>query len=530
MAIKGSLTEASLPDVIQLLTYSLKSGCLSVTDGKNFGNIFIKNGKIIYATILNSKERLGDILVLKNKIDNEVLSRALEIKKSNKQKKLGEILIELGAIDEETLTRVLKEQIEQTIFTMLTWEKGYFNFEADLLPKPGQFTVELSAQELLLEGARQIDEWRKIENKLPPFETPLVKKENVDNVPFTEQESKIMALVDGIRSIDEILKLSDYDFFETCRTIYGLLSAGFLEKPKTPVVKKNTAAGDISEYKNLGFAFYKTEMFEEAIREYNRVLEIKPDEPEALLFLGLIAIIHKDYEGAQDYLERSLKAKKRLSTLLALAFVYNKLGDPDKALELLNQAKELAPDNLKLQCAFGICYFKKNDYNMATQFFNSLKENSLEFVTPYIYLAYIKAQQGDIAGAAKILTEAIDKFPRNAFLKNNLAVLYEENNQPEEAERLYREALENEPYNYMVCKNFAGFYYEAQILGAAKELYERIPESDADWQVLFNLGNIYLRQGNAEQALELWEKAKKLAPDREIVLRNIELLKQSSGK
>ena len=81
MAIKGSLSEAALADVIQLLTFSLKSGCLSVTDGKDFGNIFIKDGKIIHATILNRKYRLGDSMVVKHVIDEETLSRALEIQK-----------------------------------------------------------------------------------------------------------------------------------------------------------------------------------------------------------------------------------------------------------------------------------------------------------------------------------------------------------------------------------------------------------------------------------------------------------------
>ena len=84
MAIKGSLAEAALSNVIQLLTISLKSGCLSVTDGKNFGNIFIEDGKIIYATILNRKRRLGDILILKGDIDNNTLVRALDIQKNQK--------------------------------------------------------------------------------------------------------------------------------------------------------------------------------------------------------------------------------------------------------------------------------------------------------------------------------------------------------------------------------------------------------------------------------------------------------------
>ena len=77
MAIKGSLAEAALPNVIQLLTISLKSGCLSVTDGKNFGNIFIKDGKILHATILNQPQRLGDILVLKKIIDENGNAKVL---------------------------------------------------------------------------------------------------------------------------------------------------------------------------------------------------------------------------------------------------------------------------------------------------------------------------------------------------------------------------------------------------------------------------------------------------------------------
>ena len=41
MAIKGSLKEASLPDVLQLLALGKKTGCLSLTDRQNLGSIFL---------------------------------------------------------------------------------------------------------------------------------------------------------------------------------------------------------------------------------------------------------------------------------------------------------------------------------------------------------------------------------------------------------------------------------------------------------------------------------------------------------
>ena len=63
MAIKGSLKEASLLDVLQLLSMGKKTGCLSVTHRNNFGSIYFDKGRICYAAIVNRRDRLGDILL-----------------------------------------------------------------------------------------------------------------------------------------------------------------------------------------------------------------------------------------------------------------------------------------------------------------------------------------------------------------------------------------------------------------------------------------------------------------------------------
>jgi len=68
MAIKGSLKEASLPDVLQLLALGQKTGCLSIADRSNFGYIYFEKGRICYASIVNRRDRLGDILVKHGKI------------------------------------------------------------------------------------------------------------------------------------------------------------------------------------------------------------------------------------------------------------------------------------------------------------------------------------------------------------------------------------------------------------------------------------------------------------------------------
>ena len=75
MAIKGSLKEASLPDVIQLLFLGRRTGCLALADRHNFGTIYLDEGQITYATIVNRRDRLGDLLIRKGRITAEQLER-----------------------------------------------------------------------------------------------------------------------------------------------------------------------------------------------------------------------------------------------------------------------------------------------------------------------------------------------------------------------------------------------------------------------------------------------------------------------
>ena len=77
MAIRGSLREASLPDVLQLLAMGKKTGCLSVSYRSNFGYIYFDGGRISYASIVNRRDRLGDLLVKVGLISREQLDEAI---------------------------------------------------------------------------------------------------------------------------------------------------------------------------------------------------------------------------------------------------------------------------------------------------------------------------------------------------------------------------------------------------------------------------------------------------------------------
>src|ERR1700712_2798073 len=103
MAIKGSLKEASLPDVLQLLSMGKKTGCLAVTHRSNFGYIYFDKGLISYASIVNRRDRLGDILLKAGSITQAQLGSAITAQVVNGDKRIGELLVAQGAITRDAL-------------------------------------------------------------------------------------------------------------------------------------------------------------------------------------------------------------------------------------------------------------------------------------------------------------------------------------------------------------------------------------------------------------------------------------------
>src|SRR5581483_7607683 len=152
MAIKGSLREASLPDVLQLLAMGKKTGCLSVSHRNNFGYIYFDRGRIAYASIVNRRDRLGDLLIKAGLITRAQLEAAITAQAVDPARRLGEILVSRGYVSREAVHEQVRTQIEEAVYFLFTWSQGAFNFEPDVRPDEHDFLVSINPESLLLEG------------------------------------------------------------------------------------------------------------------------------------------------------------------------------------------------------------------------------------------------------------------------------------------------------------------------------------------------------------------------------------------
>jgi len=172
MEIRGSTGSQDLPAIFhmmaQLLAMTSKEGLLTVWDDRQKKSVYFSRRGV---TLLSDPDKkavspAGSALVKKGKISEADLQKALKKQTSGGGRKLlGEILCEMKLVTEDEIYELVREQIEEEIMDMLSWEKAQFEFRESEPPEElddqtrSYTTLTLNPTELLLEAARRLDEW-----------------------------------------------------------------------------------------------------------------------------------------------------------------------------------------------------------------------------------------------------------------------------------------------------------------------------------------------------------------------------------
>lgn len=173
MAFQGSLKELPLPDIIQLVSVSGKTGVFQLSNGGATGEIYLRDGHIVHA-------RTGGL------------------------------------------------EGEEAVYELAVWTEGDFVFH------PGRAapatTIKRSNTNLLMEAARRIDEWQVLSKRIPstklvPVFTNQAKKSSVS---LTPSEWQLISKIDERRTIDEIAVAMDESPFDVCKILYGMITSGLI--------------------------------------------------------------------------------------------------------------------------------------------------------------------------------------------------------------------------------------------------------------------------------------------------------------
>lgn len=235
MAIEGPLQDIGIHDVFQLLDLARKSGRLRVHSAARAseGYVYFRSGAVVHATMRDNPHTLGVLLLKAGKVTELQLREARAAQRRGDKRLLGEILVAQGAVSRRDVERYMRLQIESVVFELFSWKEGGFSFtDGESGDFDGAAAVRVSTESLLMEGARRIDEWSRMADRVPDaFVIPRLAPpgdEPYAPIDLRPGEWEVLTMIDGERNLREIASILGVSEFEVARTVYGMTCTGLI--------------------------------------------------------------------------------------------------------------------------------------------------------------------------------------------------------------------------------------------------------------------------------------------------------------
>lgn len=233
-SLRGSLASFRLPDVLTFLATTRKSGRLTVAHGGSESAFFFDAGALVYAGSNQEPLRLGRILLRKGRISVEQRD-AIDALMQRDGSRFGELAVQQGLLTPDQLRDFLKVQVSEILYDALLWPGGQFGFVDDAEMPQYAVTISIDLSNLIMEGARRIEEWEECLRLLPDSSVVfrVVSNPDAEKITLSVDEWKVLFLINGSRTLEELAQHDDNPL-HVYRVIYGLLGNKLIE----PVTRK----------------------------------------------------------------------------------------------------------------------------------------------------------------------------------------------------------------------------------------------------------------------------------------------------
>ncbi|MEW6002986.1 MAG: RodZ domain-containing protein [Nitrospirota bacterium] len=231
--ISGKIKDFSLPRILVNLNRNRKTGVLTVKTPAFTKKIYLDKGDAIFASSTNEDDRLGEMLVKAGKIRMEQYERSVELLKSTGRRQ-GAILVELGYLTPQELIWGVKHQVKEIIYSLFQLEDAQYEFEEGETPTNEIITLKMSTGNLIYEGVKRIDNLTRIKEEMPNMTTVLKLSTDpvslLQDIVLSAQDERMLFLIDGKKTIKDLIDSSSDGSFEALKTLYVLMCVGIVEE------------------------------------------------------------------------------------------------------------------------------------------------------------------------------------------------------------------------------------------------------------------------------------------------------------
>jgi tetratricopeptide (TPR) repeat protein len=242
------------------------------------------------------------------------------------------------------------------------------------------------------------------------------------------------------------------------------------------VEKNNYDAHD-----RLGRAFFSYQRIDEAIREFQEAVRLKPDVAATYCSLGRI--------------------------------LYSQ-GRIDEAIENYQKALKVQPDSVVAHNNLGNLLFQKGQVNEAVRELQEAVRLNPGFAEAYCSLGQVFVAKGRVEEAIACYQKALEIRPDFVEAHDKLANLLFQNGRVEEAIRYFKKAAEIQPDNAEFHNNLGWALRRRGRVEDALGQFQWAVRSNPAWAVArHSLGDALCEQGRLDEGIHEFQEALRLQPD-----------------
>ncbi len=238
---EGDLSVLSLSDVFLFLSASRKTGILEVQEESRWG-FFFKAGNLVYAAGSDVRLSLAAHLLRRQFVTEQDLVEGLRRLEAPGADVGRDLLAQTGLTPDEFREEWVKS-VEEVIFRVFTLGRGRFRFQNGEVTAPFVLELPMSTTSYVMEATRRIDEWGRLQDRLPPMDAVLLVTDDVTaSTALSFEEEQVLGQVTGERTVQEVVLRSKVGELEAKKAVASLVAAGLVAVRKTKEAAPAAAA------------------------------------------------------------------------------------------------------------------------------------------------------------------------------------------------------------------------------------------------------------------------------------------------
>ncbi len=280
-----------------------------------------------------------------------------------------------------------------------------------------------------------------------------------------------------------------------------------------------------------GDIFVRQQNPEEALRAFTKVADLAPKDPASFERIALVEASMRRYADADQNLRKAIQIDPSLvEAYLNLSVLYRFQKQPEKAVEVLQQALDRNPDAVALYIAEADLLYSQDKKDAAESALQLLRSHVKTSAEASLAVGDFYAQHGSMDRALAEFKSGLAIDPNNIDLENHSVEAYLASKRLAEASALNQSVLKQKP------KDTLAHIQSARIMlagghtdEAVAALRRQVRDSSDLPQAHYFLALAYRQQGSLEAAKSELQETLRVAPQMISAIEELTKLQLAEG-